>query len=365
MNSEHEYDLIVVGTGFAGLSLADAAIEAGKRCLITDRREVGGGASGAPGVLANPASGRRARMTWKAEECLNDLESFINRIETHTGKQLAERRGIFRPALTEKIAADFRKSPTKYEWPEQWLHWMDKGDTDQSYPFLGTHYGGLRIVKGISLKGDIFCKLAADSLQKRGCTVITGSESVLKRRTSDWKLQIGSFEATTSVVVDCTGYAQTANEWWSWIPLHPVKGQAALFRFPFNLPFRESLSSLGYMATIPGSLNELTVGSTYEHQYDHLEPDQEGLTYLKKKLNQTLPGYAEQIEEVTQWASCRVSTPDKLPVIGEHPEQKGLYIFGGLGSKGLLMSPLLGKHLIRNLFYREPLHPNLSISRFI
>lgn len=364
MSGVNKYDLIILGAGFAGLSLADAALVHGKKCLVLEKNYAGSGASGSPGILANPASGRRARMSWMAEECFTHLLPFIRRIESFSGLILSDRSGTIRPALTKKIAKDFKKSPQKYSWPDGWLHWIEPDQVTENYPFLGEQFGLLRVEQSLSVRGDLFCSTAADYLQRKGIEFGSATVNYMEQTETGWKLTFDGTVSITPHLVDCTGWSQLQSPYWSYIPFHAVKGQAATFRFPFVLPFKESISSLGYMATLPGLEKELTVGSTYEHHFENLEPDTDGLNYLKQKLENTLPGYSNQFSSVRQWASCRVSLPDKMPVIGRHGELEGLYIIGGLGSKGFLLSRYLGELLIAHIFNHKPLDPSISTDRF-
>src|SRR5690625_7253969 len=63
-------DAILAGAGFAGLSHACTLNRSGLRVAVIDRASPGSGASGTPGALLNPATGRRARKSWHVETCL-------------------------------------------------------------------------------------------------------------------------------------------------------------------------------------------------------------------------------------------------------------------------------------------------------
>src|SRR5690625_5736320 len=93
---------------------------------------------------------------------------------------------------------------------------------------------------------------------------------------------------------------------------------------------------MGYLAFLSTTPYELTVGSTYEHQFDHPEPDQEGMKAIGMKLEKMLPGYSGAVEDARGWSGVRVTLPDKQPVIGSHHALPGLYLIGAMGSKGLL-----------------------------
>jgi glycine/D-amino acid oxidase-like deaminating enzyme len=119
------------------------------------------------------------------------------------------------------------------------------------------------------------------------------------------------------------------------------------------------------MAFLPNQPEQITVGSTYEHDFKHLETDEDGLNYLKTKLEKTLPGWVEKSISVKQWSGVRVTVQDRKPVIGAHPESNGLYIIGALGSKGLLMARFLADMLIENIFNEKEIDEIVSLERFI
>ena len=114
--SGRQRDVIVLGSGIAGLSVADAAVKYGKSCTVIDIHPQGRGASAAPAMLINPAAGKRARRTWRTEPAFKAITGLLKRVEDRTGQQFYEIRGVIRPALTEKMAEDFQRTPFKYEW---------------------------------------------------------------------------------------------------------------------------------------------------------------------------------------------------------------------------------------------------------
>ncbi|MDZ7719108.1 MAG: FAD-dependent oxidoreductase [Balneolaceae bacterium] len=67
MTDTIQVDVIVLGGGIAGLSCADAIQQKEGTCVIIDPNQPGDGTSGSPGMLVNPATGRRARKAWKAQ----------------------------------------------------------------------------------------------------------------------------------------------------------------------------------------------------------------------------------------------------------------------------------------------------------
>jgi tRNA 5-methylaminomethyl-2-thiouridine biosynthesis bifunctional protein len=62
-------------------------------------------------------------------------------------------------------------------------------------------------------------------------------------------------------------------------------------------------------------------------------------------LAKVLPALAERLEAIPieGRAAVRAVTPDRLPIAGRLDE--GLYVLGGLGSRGFATAPLLAEHL--------------------
>ena len=76
----------------------------------------------------------------------------------------------------------------------------------------------------------------------------------------------------------------------------------------------------------------------------------------------SLGAYDYQILE--QRAGVRPTVLDRRPLMGEHPEYQGVYIFNGLGTKGYMMAPTLANELASFILDQTPLHPETDIRRF-
>lgn len=359
-------DAIILGAGIAGLSCADAFLQKGRTSVVIDPNQPGEGTSGSPGMLVNPATGRRAKKTWKAENCFGLISDLLERVQDEINKPFFEKNGVVRPALTEKLANNFERSPGKYDWPDDWIEWFSKKEFSERFPIFGNHFGGLFVKKAMTVNGSVFMKALAEYLENRGVITEFKNDYKLRKDRENWITELGNGSKYQSeVVIDATGYNQVHSGNWDFLNLHPVKGQTATFFFDEPLPFQNSISSLGYMAFLTNQPKQITVGSTYEHDFDSLQTDDDGLEYLKKKLEKTLPGWVQKSSSVEQWSGARVTVQDRKPVIGSHPEIKGLYIIGALGSKGLLMGRFLAEILVDNILKGMLIDNFVSMDRFI
>src|SRR5690625_4850132 len=134
MAEPSRFDAIVVGAGVAGLSLAYALIRTGMTVAVVDRATPGSGASGTPGALLNPATGRRAHKSWQAESCLPYTRRLIEEVEQATGHFLMRLDGVVRPALNEKIAERMHTTWRETAWPEGWAEWLSPQEMSRRFP---------------------------------------------------------------------------------------------------------------------------------------------------------------------------------------------------------------------------------------
>lgn len=366
MSKPVTFDVVILGAGIAGLSVADALSQKGLSCAVIDKQKPGSGASGSPLMLMNPATGRRAKMSYKANEGFACTLDLLNRVQSQTEAAFFETGKLLRPALNKKLAKDFKKSPDKYDWPGgDWIEWLDEDEFIEQYPVFTNHNGGLVIRKSATVDGFRFMQSMASFLKKRDVSFFNNAGYELKEETSCWGIHIKNQETITAKsVVFASGAGLVDSPYWKNLSLHRVKGQAATFYFDEPLPFNYSISSLGYLACLTSTPRKLVVGSTYEHHFTHLNPDQKGHDLLKKKLGNLFPDLTDQIQNSEMWSAVRVTTKDRKPVTGPHPEKHGLFIITGLGSKGLMHGPLTANYLADYINDSNPIPEEISIDRF-
>ena len=102
------------------------------------------------------------------------------------------------------------------------------------------------------------------------------------------------------------------------------------------------------------------VGSTYDHDLMTYEPQQKGIENLKQRLAKL---YTGSYEIINISAGIRPTTDDRRPYIGWHPENKGVGIFNGFGTKGVSLVPYFSKLFIDSIEGKARIHPEADVSR--
>jgi len=361
-----DFDVTILGGGIAGLSMADALLSRGKSTALIDTGPPGSGSSGAPLVLMNPATGRRAKLVKDAESCIHFAEGLLSRAASQSGESFFNKNGVIRPALTENLAKNFSRSPGKYAWPSPgWIHWLDEKEFSEKYPYIGKHHGGLEIPYAYTVESKPFLRSLASCQESRGLKTFFNASYSLQSGSPPFKVELKAGRSfTTGILVYAIGSAISQSPLWKYLPASYIKGQLLDLIFEEPLPLSHSISSMGYFAFNPDNPYRLAAGSTYEHHYDGLGTDEKGKHALYEKLERTLPGFKNRAHTVSMWAGERVSMSDHNPVAGAHPELKGRYILGGFGSKGMIYARYLAEQLTSYIFDDKPIGPEFSASRF-
>ena len=357
------FDVIIIGGGLAGLSTAAHLIEKDKnlKVLIFDALEIGQGASGVPGGIVNPVTGRRANVLWKAESSMQMLEQRLNMLSPQSETPLHLETGVLRPAIDEELSKNFRRAIKHGRWPKGWIEWLQPDKTAEKHPYLKKTSGALFIPRGKVVQTPAYLQTYQSYLQKQGVTFLTGGPYQLNQE-KQWTLDTGTEIFSAPIAVVTAGYKSRENKYWTDLPLSAIKGQVAIYECSRPVDMLPVVSAYGYVAPI--DRYRLVVGSTYEHHYQETSPDKQGGDFLDQKLSDLVPDLYAHCKRTDLWSGIRAATPDRRPLAGNHPAHSSLYVLAGLGSKGLLYSEITGKILADHLLSHQKIPKDISLYRF-
>jgi glycine/D-amino acid oxidase-like deaminating enzyme len=308
--------IAIIGAGLAGLSTAWHLCHFARPPTLFDPKGIGGGASGISTGLLHPFPGRRALRSWGAGEGMEATRALIAVSEEAMGRPVASRTGIFRPAVTTQQKEDFA-ARAKNDGEAVW----------QEHPLFGP---GIWIPEGITLYSRLYLEGLWKVCQTLGAHLVQESISSLEE-----------LEAFDRIVL--TAGFETL-KFAPHLPLEATKGQTLLCRWPEPLPC--SVVSQGHI-TLTEDPALCQIGSTYEHGFSNLKPDQTAAQELLSKAARMYPP-AGEYEVVEMRAGARISRPKGYRPILEKLNAK-TWVFTGLGSRGMLYHAWLGKQLVQEL----------------
>lgn len=340
--------ILIFGAGLAGTCLAHQLMRRGQHVELIDSGE--NHSSSIAAGMVNPMVFRRMNKSWRLDEFLPEAQAFYQEISHAIGEELYHPIVIrrFFSSLQERQMWEERQTQSDYK---AYLNPLSKED----FAHQGAHnlFGSGRVKNAFWIHASKFVEANAAFFQRKG---------ILRTEVFDhnlWNPQSKTYRNITyDKVIFCLGYQQKSEPTFSYLPLQQTKGQTLLIKSE-NLSAEESLNRKCFV--LPLGNQHFRVGATYEWNNASLEITEAGCNQLIEMLA-SLGSY--DYEMLEQKAGIRPTVLDRRPLIGEHPEYPGVYIFNGLGTKGYMMAPTLANELASFMLDQTPLHPETNIRRF-
>ena len=327
-----EKEIIIIGQGLAGSALALEFEEHGIYPLVIDNQHHQAASKIAAG-LWNPVSFRNMKTVWMAAECLAINAEYYPRWESKLGAS------FYHPTRLLRI---HRNSEEVNDW--------DVGREKNPYLLLSNSSA---TIAGIGM-GEVSHCGWVDVPQ-----FITSTAQHLKRENrlihdAITTEKIHSFLQEGKTVVLCTGYQAP----WPWWPVSPNKGEVLELKTHHTLPSMVHFSHF----VIPLNDHQIKLGSTYQLEPDDIAPTQEGKEELERAFKNN---FSIDYEISQHLAGYRPTTGDRRPVLGKLSSDDPLFIFSGLGSRGVLMAPYLAQMLSRNILLGTEINPEANVARYL
>ena len=339
---------LIVGGGLAGAAAA-LYLSRTRRVVVLEAGAVAAGASGAAAGLVNPLMARKARLAWRADEALNALHEALG---LAGAPHLFHATGVLRPASDVRQALFFQDAARSHPKHGAWL----EGEAAQArWPDVRAPHGALLVQTGGAIDVAALTAALLEAARRNGADVqtdvrVTGWDETARGAHVDVLRHDRSTERLHGRrVLLALGYGYAGHPELSALPLHAVKGQTVRVAPPQGAGPLPGVSGRGYV--VPGA-DAWVVGSSYEHDFADVRPSPEATRRILSKAASMLP-CLESADVVGEAAGVRVGVPGtRLPMIGPLPGRERVWTFTGLGSKGLLMAPLLAHDL--PAFFRDP-----------
>ncbi len=342
-------DVVIIGGGVAGCSVAYFLAQMDIKSIIVENREIGSQASGYSAGGLNPLQGEGMPGPLAAFA----LHSFD--LNMNLWSKLHDESGIdFHPRFVEviKLAFDQSEIPhlkeafdiydTSAGFSAQWIEHADLYDLE---PRLSKEIlRGLCTYGNTVLDSHLYTKALFQAANKRGSSLITGEVTGLQKkggRITGVTLNTETLSCD-SIVLANGPWSSIGSEWLSTsIPVKPLKGEILRMKPPIGgIPSHDFTSTEASLFCRADGL--LWVGATEEWKGFDDQPSIHARRTLLDGAIRMLPTLSESVI-VKQTACLRPVTPDWLPILGKVPGWQNAYLATGAGKKGILMSAGMGK----------------------
>jgi glycine oxidase len=360
-------DVIVVGGGVIGCSIAYHLAQAGVGATVFERGEIGGEASGeAAGMLlpvdASPELGPLLALCLASLRLFNPL---AHTLQQETGIDIEYvRSGILRLALNDEEVGGLRQVARQSQGS---LEWVDPETLRGLEPRLAPTRGAVYFPHLYQLNAGRFTQALAQAAERRGAvfrqgvaatSLLTSGLRVTGVRTRDGRVTAGHV-----VLAAGPWTAAFGRQLGTALPVRPVRGQMLAF---VPSPLRHSVAWEADSFLFPKANGFLFVGSTEEEVGFRKNTTARVLAGLRRMAATLVPSLA-YAEVASTWAGLRPASPDGLPILGPVPGWEGVSVASGHFRKGILLAPLTGRLIAQQLTRGAteiPLEPSFTPDRF-
>lgn len=356
------WDVVIIGAGIIGLSLAISLRKQGLRVLVVERGEPGREASfAAAGMLVGSGTEMPTAVKPLAAESARMYPEFAHELEDESGLKvdLREQGTILISAHGDFPPGAEMLSTEKLCSLEPALAQREISDSragGRGRPPLQNQNKLRAYVCERSVDPRALTTAAAlKAARHRGVDISSGTEvkGLLTSEDRVFGVQTDKTSYSAEIVVNCAG------AWAGCIgprkfPVRPVKGQMLAV---VGGPPLEHVVRADEVYLVPRSDGRIVIGSTLEEAGYNKQTDVNTIQRLLHAAVALAPELAKA-KVHDDWAGLRPGTPDELPILGE-TETRGYFIASGHYRDGILLAPITAQ-IMTDLIMGKPISRDLA-----
>jgi glycine oxidase len=362
----HTYDVVIVGGGVIGLSVADALARLGLRLTVVDRRELGREASWAGAGLIAPEAANPSLQPLVALRSLSTrlYPGWSTVLEEETGIDIGYRRcGGVDVAWNELEEQDLLAKSGRWRGEGIVYERLPHGDFARVEPALSPDLRAVYFLPDVAqVRSPWLLRALMTAVYQRGGHLSSWQEvkgfAVDNGRVTAVETSAGELHCGTVVVAAGAWSGSLLETIGVHAPTPPVKGQIVLLRGKSKLIRR--VVELGNNYLVPRDDGRVLVGSTEEDAGFDTTPTWEATRDLLDFALRVCP-VLKDAEMETTWAGLRPGSTDSKPYIGRAPRMDNVIIATGHKRAGLQLAPATAE-LVSDLVFDRP--PRLDIAAF-
>jgi glycine oxidase len=344
----HTSDVIIIGGGIIGLSLARELARRGRAVTLLERHQPGREASWASAAMLAP-QGELSEGAF-LHLCLSGnrlYPEFRTELEAEIGISCYHREaGTLALAVTDEDEAEYRHTFARQQADGLEVEWMEGAEARALEPALSENVrGGLYLPGDRHIENRQLVPALEQACLRLGVEIICGAQAreilVEDGRAVGVNTSIGDWHG--GIIVNAAG------AWSAEIgvpdaalrpPVFPVRGQMLAIALPsHNFLSRVVRSPRSYL--VPRHDGRLFLGATMERVGFDKRNTVWGIAKLLAGALELFPGLEEcAVQEM--WAGLRPGTPDNHPILGE-TTLPGYLMATGMFRNGLLLAPVIAE----------------------
>ena len=347
-NKSH-VDVIVVGGGLAGIWTVYRLLKMNKRVAMINDQANNCSSQIAAGIY-NPLLAKHQKLSYKAHEIYPNIATSYKHLEDFLKSQ-------FHHAIPIAYIIDQLKTLND---------WAGLCSDDRFKPFV--------CLENVRLSDLIQSDLGYLEIQSSGWVDLPKlmqvfyqylqEQAIYLDQVFDYKslavlpngLEYKAIKADK--IVFCEGVGIKQNPYAQHIVLKPAKGEVISIHSSCTV---DHLIPQQGVFLLPLSSQMFKVGSNFEWQQLNTQISTSAKEEILSKLMQW---FKEPYEVIDHKAGIRPSSLDRRPILGALDEQQRLFVFNGLGSKGVALSPFYSQQLIDCMYSGKPIDDEVNVNRY-
>lgn len=343
-----QVDYIIVGQGLAGSAVALQLLNRKRRVLVIDRARANSSSRVAAGLF-NPITGRNLVKTWLADQLFPYFHNFYKTAEVLTQQRFFYSMPLYRPfgSIEEQNEWMAKTADPIYEGYVQNIF------TKATYADIRDQFGGLLLKQCGYLDTIPYLNAVRELIHANAFLLeedFIDDEAVIQDQAVYYK----GYSAPH--LIFCQGIE--SNKWFNWVPILPLKGETILIQSDV---VKNNILNRGVYAVPVNQNGTWRVGATYALTDKVKGTTDAARAELTSKMDELVSFRYTVLDQ--DWG-IRPTTHDRKPVLGRHPEHKGLHILNGMGPKGVSLAPFFADVLVQSIENQQSLNKDVNIERY-
>jgi glycine oxidase len=348
-SSENTRDVVIIGGGIIGASIAWELARRGLHPLVLDRQESGREASwAAAGMLQTaPDNADGIPLVPLARASLALYPQFVEDIEADSGRAVGLRRtGAMEIFFSSDAAHELSTFVVLNHGLGLPAEALSLDDALEMEPALSPHAQAAAFLpEECALDSRALTDAVLAAAIARGAAVLAGveAESLIVRGARVEGVVAAAHRFTADHVILAAGaFSSRLEAARRYAPTRPVRGQMVALLSSAPPIVRVLRSKRGYIVPRDDARPQrLVAGSTLENAGYEKRVTSEGIARVLEAAQELVPDLADA-EILETWCGLRPDTPDHLPILGP-TDLDGLTIATGHFRNGILLAPITAK----------------------
>ena len=341
---------LIVGQGLAGTLLAFSLLEKGEEVMIADDYKHPSASSVAAGMW-NPVTFKRLSASWLVKEMLEEMNLTFRRLEEKLGAEFFHQLPVAR-IFNSIQDANFWDEKSDHPEVGRFLSARTNNSVQESF---NSPFGNSEVNECGWLNVPLFREASKNYFIQHENLIEEAVNEEDVQFTSEGVLWKGK---QFDKLLLCNGIG--VNTWKGLEALDLIPNHGQVLDLKIEKLELDAIVNFGQFL-LPFGNEKFRLGATYNWNEVPDKPTEEAKELLLSELNLRLD---KSIFVESQKTGFRPTTRDRRPIIGFAMDNELLGVFGGLGSKGVLLAPYFAKLFTSVLTDATPIPKEVNADRF-